>query len=262
MSFCRAVFSGHPYTTLEAPDIRALAAEDPRGFLRQFPHGAIIDEVQRVPELLSYLQGIIDSDPESGRWILTGSQNLSLLASVSQSLAGRTAVHHLLPLSRNEIVRFDRHPQSLEETLFAGAYPRIFDRGLNPADWLRSYVATYIERDVRTISNVGDLPTFQRFVQLCAGRTAQLVNYSSLADDCGISQPSAKAWLGILETSFLTFRLTPFHANLRKRLDATNNRLSLSITLRSCTLKPCILPHESRDLIDEKHYVECRREPD
>ena len=212
------MFSGHPYTTLEAPDIRALAAEDPRGFLRQFPHGAIIDEVQRVPELLSYLQGIIDSDPESGRWILTGSQNLSLLKSVSQSLAGRTAVHHLLPLSRNEIVRFDRHPPSLEETLFAGAYPRIFDRGLNPADWLRSYVATYIERDVRTISNVGDLPTFQRFVQLCAGRTAQLVNYSSLADDCGISQPSAKAWLGILETSFLTFRLTPFHANLRKRL--------------------------------------------
>ena len=217
-TLCRAVFSGHPYTTLEAPDIRSLAAEDPRGFLRQFPEGAVIDEVQRVPELLSYLQGIIDSDPEPGRWILTGSQNLSLLESVSQSLAGRTAVHHLLPLSRNGILRFDRHPQSLEETLFAGAYPRIFDRDLNPADWLRSYVATYIERDVRTISNVGDLTTFQRFVQLCAGRTAQLVNYSSLAGDCGVSQPTAKAWLSILETSFLTFRLTAFHANLRKRL--------------------------------------------
>ena len=217
-TLCRALFSKQPYTTLEAPDIRALATEDPRGFLREFPHGAIIDEVQRVPELLSYLQGIIDSDPEPGRWILTGSQNLSLLESVSQSLAGRTAVHYLLPLSRHEIVRFDRHPQSLGETLFAGAYPRIFDRELNPADWLRSYVATYIERDVRTISNVGDLPTFQRFVQLCAGRTAQLVNYSSLADDCGISQPTAKAWLGILETSFLTFRLPAFHANLRKRL--------------------------------------------
>ena len=118
-TLCRALFSNHPYTTLEAPDIRALATEDPRGFLRQFPHGAIIDEVQRVPELLSYLQGIIDSDPEAGRWILTGSQNLSLLESVSQSLAGRTAVHHLLPLSRHEIVRFDRHPQSLGETLFA-----------------------------------------------------------------------------------------------------------------------------------------------
>ena len=217
-TLCRAVFPDHPYATLEALDIRAFATEDPRGFLRQFPQGAIIDEVQRVPGILSYLQGIIDSDPEPGRWILTGSQNLSLLESVSQSLAGRTAVHYLLPLSRNEIVRFDRHPQLLEEALFAGAYPRIFDRELNPADWLRSYVATYIERDVRTISNVGDLPTFQRFVQLCAGRTAQLVNYSSLADDCGISQPTAKAWLGILETSFLTFRLPAFHANLRKRL--------------------------------------------
>lgn len=217
-TLCRAVFPDHPYTTLEAPDIRALASEDPRGFLAQFPHGAIVDEVQRVPDLLSYLQVIIDSDPEPGRWVLTGSQNLSLLESVSQSLAGRTAVHHLLPPSRSEIVRFDRPPKNLEATLFAGAYPRIFDRDLNPADWLRSYVATYIERDVRTISNVGDLPTFQRFVELCAGRTAQLVNYSSLADDCGVSQPTAKTWLGILETSFLTFRLPAFHANLRKRL--------------------------------------------
>ena len=217
-TLCRAVFPDHPYATLEALDIRAFATEDPRGFLNQFPQGAIIGEVQRVPGLLSYLQGIIDADPEPGRWILTGSQNLSLLESVSQSLAGRTAVHYLLPLSRHEIVRFERHPQSLEEALFAGTYPRVFDRELNPADWLRSYIATYIERDVRTISNVGDLPTFQRFVQLCAGRTAQLVKYSSLADDCGISQPTAKAWLGILETSFLTFRLPAFHANLRKRL--------------------------------------------
>lgn len=217
-TLCRAVFSDQPYTTLEAPDIRALATEDPRGFLAQFPNGAIIDEVQRVPDLLSYLQGIIDADPEPGRWVLTGSQNLSLLASVSQSLAGRTAVHHLLPLSRSEIVRFDQYPKSLEETLFAGAYPRIFDRDLDPSDWLRSYVATYIERDVRTVSNVGDLPTFQRFVELCAGRTAQLVNYSSLADDCGVSQPTARTWLGILETGFLTFRLPAFHANLRKRL--------------------------------------------
>jgi len=217
-TLCRAVFSDHPYTTLEAPDIRALATEDPRGFLAQFPNGAIIDEVQRVPDLLSYLQVIIDADPEPGRWVLTGSQNLSLLESVSQSLAGRTAVHHLLPLSRSEIVRFDRYPKSLEETLFAGAYPRIFDRDLDSSDWLRSYVATYIERDVRTISNVGDLPTFQRFVELCAGRTAQLVNYSSLADDCGVSQPTARTWLGILETGFLTFRLPAFHANLRKRL--------------------------------------------
>ena len=217
-TLCRSIFPEHPYETLEAPDVRAFAAEDPRAFLAQFPEGAILDEVQRAPDLLSYLQGIIDADPVPGRWILTGSQNLSLLESISQSLAGRTAVYNLLPLTRGELVRFPRHPETLDESLFAGSYPRIFDGDLDPADWLRSYVATYIERDVRAISNVGDLATFQRFVALCAGRTAQLLNYSSLAGDCGISQPTAKAWLGILETSFLVFRLPTFHSNLRKRL--------------------------------------------
>ena len=217
-TLCRVLFPRHPYVTLEAPDVRAFATEDPRAFLAQYPNGAVIDEVQRVPELLSYLQGIVDDDPSPGRWILTGSQNLSLLESVSQSLAGRTAMHHLLPLTRGEIVRFPRHPKSLEEALLVGGYPRIFDRNLDPVDWLRSYVATYLERDVRTISNVSDLATFQRFVELCAGRTAQLLNYSSLANDCAISQPSAKAWISILEASFVVFHLPSFHANLRKRL--------------------------------------------
>jgi predicted AAA+ superfamily ATPase len=217
-TLCQAVFPKLPYVSLEAPDIRGFAVEDPRAFLAQFPKGAVIDEVQRAPDLPSYLQGIIDADPRPGRWILTGSQNLALLESVSQSLAGRSAVLHLLPLARSEVLRFKRHPNSLDETLIAGGYPRIFDQKLDPSDWLRSYVATYIERDVRTISNVGDLVTFQRFVELCAGRTAQLLNYSSLAADCGISQPSAKAWLSILETSFVAFRLPTFRSNLRKRL--------------------------------------------
>ena len=217
-TLCRALFPQHPYVTLEAPDIRAFAMEDPRAFLAQFPKGAVIDEVQRFPDLLSYLQGIIDAEPAPGRWVLTGSQNLSLLESVSQSLAGRTAVHYLLPLTCGEIARFSRHPKSFDETLFAGGYPRIFDHNLDPVEWLRSYVATYLERDVRTISNVGDLATFQRFVELCAGRTAQLLNYSSLANDCAISQPSAKAWLSILEASFIVSRIPAFHANLRKRI--------------------------------------------
>ena len=217
-TLCRAIFADHPYATLEAPDVRAFAQEDPRAFLEQFPQGAVLDEVQRVPDLLSYLQGIIDAAPAPGRWILTGSQNLSLVESISQSLAGRTALYNLLPLTRGETTRFPRHPETLEETLFTGSYPRIFDSGLDAGDWLRSYVATYVERDVRTLSNVGDLATFQRFVALCAGRTAQLLNYSSLAGDCGISQPTAKAWLSILETSFLAFRLPALHANLRKRL--------------------------------------------
>ena len=217
-TLCRAVFPQHPYLSLEAPDVRAFASEDPRAFLAQLPNGAVIDEVQRVPDLPSYLQGIIDADPQPGRWVLTGSQNLSLAESVSQSLAGRTEVHHLLPLARSEVVSFARYPTSLEETLLTGGYPRILDRDLDPSDWLRSYVATYIERDVRTISNVGDLTTFQRFVELCAGRTAQLLNYSSLADDCGVSQPTAKAWLSILETSLIVFRLPPFQSNPPRRL--------------------------------------------
>lgn len=217
-TLCRTLFPQHAYVSLESPDERAFVTEDPRGFLARCPQGAVIDEVQRVPDLPSYLQGVIDDDPTPGRWILTGSQNLALLETVSQSLAGRTAVYHLLPLTQSEIARFDGPPASLEETLFAGGYPRIFDHGLNASEWLRSYVATYLERDVRTIANVGDLTAFQRFLELCAGRASQLLNYSSLASDCGVSQPTAKAWLSILEASFVAFRLPPLHANLRKRL--------------------------------------------
>ena len=217
-TLCRAAFPDHPYRSLEAPDDRAFAIEDPRAFLAQFPGGAVIDEVQRVPDLLSYLQGMIDDDPAPGRWILSGSQNLALRASVSQSLAGRTVLHQLLPLSWNEINRFATHPATLEETLLSGGYPRIFDQRLDPSEWLRSYVGTYIERDVRAISNVGDLSAFQRFLGLCAGRTGQLLNYSSLADDCGITQPTAKSWFSILEASFVAFHMPVYSGKIRKRL--------------------------------------------
>ena len=217
-TLCRAAFPDHPYRSLEAPDERAFAIEDPRGFLAQFPDGAVIDEVQRVPDLLSYLQGIIDDDPVPGRWVLSGSQNLALRESVGQSLAGRTALHQLLPLSWDEVSRFPKHPASLEEALLSGGYPRIFDRELDPSEWLRSYVGTYIERDVRAIRNVGDLSAFQRFLGLCAGRTGQLVNYSSLADDCGTTQPSAKAWFSILEASYVAFHLPVFSGKINKRL--------------------------------------------
>ncbi len=217
-TLCQAVFPQHRYVTLEAPDERALARDDPRAFLAELPGDAIIDEVQHVPEILSYLQVMVDDDPRPGRWILTGSQNLSLLRTVSQSLAGRTAMHRLLPMTHGEVVRFARHPETLEEAMLTGGYPAILDRGLDPSDWLSAYVATYVERDVRTISNVGDLAAFQRFVELCAGRTAQLLNYSSLADDCGISQPTVREWLSILETGFIVFRVPPYHSNLRKRL--------------------------------------------
>jgi predicted AAA+ superfamily ATPase len=212
------VFANLPYATLESPDVRAFASEDPRGFLRQFPGGAILDEIQNVPQLCSYLQEIMDREPAPGRWILTGSHNFSVMEATSQSLAGRLAVAYLLPLSRHEMEGFSPHPKTLNETLLTGGYPRILDRKLKPADWLASYVATYLERDVRSVSNVGDLMAFQRMAQLSAGRLGQLLNFSSLAADSGVSQPTAKAWWSVLEASFIAFRLPSFHGNLSKRL--------------------------------------------
>lgn len=217
-TLCKALFPGHAYANLEAPDTRDFARTDPRGFLAQFRAGAILDEIQRVPDLPSYLQPLLDEDPTPGRWILTGSQNFALLGSVSQSLAGRTAVLHLLPLSYPEVLRFGDPPRTADWAMFTGGYPRIYDRDIPPSDWLSAYVATYIERDVRTVSNVGDLTAFQRFVELCAGRTGQLINYSSLASDAGVAQPTAKAWLSILEASFLVFRLPAWSGNIGKRL--------------------------------------------
>lgn len=217
-TLCKAVFPALSYTTLESPDTRRFAIEDPRGFLAQYPQGAILDEIENCPELPSYLQEVIDRDPAPGRWILTGSQNLSVLESTSQSLAGRAAVMHLLPLSRSEVENFPVFPKTLDETLITGGYPRILDQKLRPADRLASYVATYLERDVRTITNVTDLVSFQRFVQLCAGRTGQLLNMSSLAADAGITSPTAKAWFSVLEASFIAFRLPSYHGNVSKRL--------------------------------------------
>jgi hypothetical protein len=217
-TLCQKVFAKLPYATLESPDVRAFSLEDPRGFLKQFPKGAVLDEIQNSPQLPSYLQEMIDREPAPGRWILTGSHNLSVMESTSQSLAGRSAVVHLLPLSRHEVVEFSNHPKTLNESLLTGGYPRILDRKLRPSDWLASYVATYLERDVRSISNIGDLAAFQRFAQLSAGRLSQLLNFSSLASDCGVSQPTAKAWASVLEASFIAFRLPSYHGNVSKRL--------------------------------------------
>jgi len=217
-TLCRHLFPEKDYVNLEAPDVRTFALEDPRGFFAQYPNGAILDEVQRTPDLPSYLQPMIDDDPEPGKWILTGSQNFALLESVNQSLAGRSAVLNLLPMSFDELSAFPDAPKTLDRVLFTGGYPRIYDKNLSPSQWLASYVATYIERDVRSVSNVGDLTTFQRFVELCAGRTGQMINYSNLASDVGIAQPTAKAWMSILEASYIVFLQPAYSTNLRKRL--------------------------------------------
>lgn len=231
----RDLFKGHAYASLELPDARGFALEDPRGFLGQFDGPVILDEVQRAPELFSYLQALIDEQPDrNGRFILTGSQNFLLVEKISQSLAGRCAILHLLPLSLAELLGraplapdslgrtipkgIPAPPRGLLETMHAGFYPRIHDRRLRPQDWLGAYYQTYLERDVRSVLNVGDLESFGRFVRLCAGRSGQLLNLSGLASDAGITHTTARRWLSVLEASFVVLLLRPHHRNFGKRL--------------------------------------------
>jgi len=201
--------------------MREYAVRDPRGLLSDYGKGAVFDEIQRAPELLSYLQGEVDERRKAGRFVLTGSANFALLQSVSQSLAGRTGLLHLLPLSLEEVRRFPKPPRDLLGLLWRGGYPALYDRKVAPGDWFAAYVGTYVERDVRQILNVTDLGAFQTFLRLCAGRSAQLVNASSLGADAGITHNTARAWLTVLEASYLAYRLPPFHANLNKRLVKT-----------------------------------------
>lgn len=219
-TLAQAVFPDKPYRSLEDPDQREFALSDPRGFLAQFPDGAILDEVQRSPELFSYLQTHIDADRRMGLYILTGSQQFSLNQSISQSLAGRVGYLHLLPFTYEEL-REGYAPENLEAMLLHGFYPPVFDRGVPPHVWYADYVATYIERDLRQMINVRDLAVFQRFLRMCAARTGQMLNLSALAADCGITHNTAKSWISILEASYLVVLLPPWHRNLGKRLVKT-----------------------------------------
>ena len=210
-----------PYLTLEDPDTRAYASEDPRGFLRQVPEGAILDEVQRCPSLFSYLQGVVDAEKRFGQFILTGSSQFDLIQSINQSLAGRTSIMTLLPFSLGELQSSGCAPSSVNELLFRGLFPPVHDRPVDPSVWIQDYVSTYLERDVRNILNIHDLSAFQRFVQLCAGRVGQLLNVSSLAADTGITRVTANAWLSVLEASHLVFLTPPWFTNPSKRLIKT-----------------------------------------
>lgn len=213
----RAVFPSLPYASLEEPDIRRFALSDPRGFLSNFPGGAVLDEVQHVPELFSYIQTLVDSNREV-RFILTGSSNFLLLEKISQTLAGRTAVLHLLPLSNQELQNAGLGFDDYETLIYNGHYPRIYDRNIAPGDFYPAYIQTYVERDVRHIKNIEDVNSFVLFVQLCAGRVGQLLNLTALANDAGISPNTAKSWISILEASYILYRLQPYHRNYNKRL--------------------------------------------
>jgi len=217
-TLCQTTFPGKTYVSLESLDTREFAHSDPRGFLMQYPDGAIFDEIQHAPELLSYLQSEVDARPDLGRFILTGSQHFGLSQSIAQSLAGRCGILELLPPSLEELRAFPNAPDNLYEVLWQGAYPRIYDRNIPAHQWLADYTATYIQRDVRQVINIGDLQVFSGFLKLCAGHTAQEINLSALGSDTGVSHNTVRAWLSVLETSYLIHRLPSWHINIRKQV--------------------------------------------
>lgn len=217
----KSVFSDYRYISLEDPDLRLFATEDPRGFLATYPDKTILDEVQHVPTLFSYLQSHVDMQNKEGMYLLAGSHNFLLMQSIGQSLAGRTAVLRLLPFSHHEMKSGGILPTSISEEIFKGAYPRIYDKNIAPTDFYPYYIQTYVERDVRLLKNIGDLSKFIRFLKLCAGRVGQLLNLSSLANECGIAVSTAQAWVSLLEASYILYLLKPDHANYSKRLVKT-----------------------------------------
>lgn len=217
-TLCKMTFPLLPLINLERPDERTRIAEDPRAFIEAHKGGCIIDEIQHLPELASYIQVAVDERGTPGEFILTGSHQYQLMESVSQSLAGRTAILKLLPLSVGELRDTEHNPPSLDQQLLYGGYPRIFNDRLEPSQALSFYVQTYLERDVRQIINVRDLNLFERFLKLCATRSGQLLNATNIGNEAGIDQSTVREWLSALETSFILTRLSPHHVNLSKRI--------------------------------------------
>ena len=211
-------FPDYQYISLEDPDYREFAQNDPKGFLKNFSENIIFDEVQRVPHLFSYLQTVVDASGKMGQFILSGSQNFHLLQQITQSLANRVALFKLLPFDFQELKTANLLPSDYSEILIRGFYPALFDRNLPSADFYSNYIETYVQRDVTQLINIRDIRTFRTFLVLCASRVGQLLNLNSLANECGISQPTAKAWLSILESSYILFTLPPYFQNFSKRV--------------------------------------------
>jgi predicted AAA+ superfamily ATPase len=217
-TLARATFPQKAYVSLEDPDERMFAENDPRGFLKRFPEGAVLDEVQRCPDLFSYLQSRVDQEKRMGMFVLTGSQQFNLISHITQSLAGRAGIVQLLPFSIGELKQAKKLPSEIEDLIVQGMYPPVHTRDVEPHTWYANYVTTYIERDLRQLLSIKDLSVFQRFLKMCAARTGQLLNLSALGADCGISHNTAKAWLSVLEASYIAFLLKPHHRNFNKRL--------------------------------------------
>ena len=222
-TLCRAVFPEKPYVSLENPDVLEFATTDPRGFLSQFnnDNGAILDEVQKAPHLFSYLQQILDETKKKGLFILTGSNNFLLQENITQTLSGRIAYLQLLPLSLEELKTSSFLKNNYAWHIITGGYPEVISEGINPTDWFPNYISTYIERDVRQLKNITNLSLFTKLLRMCAGRTGQILNMTSLANDCGIDQKTVSAWLGILQSSYIIYLLKPYYNNFNKRIMKT-----------------------------------------
>jgi uncharacterized protein len=215
------LFPDYQYVTLENHDIRQRAIDDPNGFLNTYSNKVIFDEVQQAPQIFSYLQTKVDKDQIMGQYILSGSQNFQLLENITQSLAGRVALFKLLPFTFNELEKENLLAQNWHKTAFSGFYPALFDRNIEPYDFYTNYVETYIERDVRQLINIRDLRQFRLFLKYCAGHAGQMLNLQKIANEVGISQPTAQSWLSVLETSYLVFTVAPYYRNFNKRLVKT-----------------------------------------
>lgn len=258
-TLARTAFPDKTYISLENPDEREFAESDPKRFLQRFEKGAILDEVQRCPALLSWLQGVVDARKVMGDFVLTGSSQFELLSGITQSLAGRVGRVELLPLSQNELIQSHKFPEALEVMLYQGSYPALYDRDLTVNDWFANYVATYLERDVRQLIAVRDLTQFQRFVRMCAARSGQLLNLASLGADCGISAVTARDWLTVLEASYLVIRIQPYHQNFGKRLVKTPKLYFLDVGLMAWLLgihqAEAIEAHAMRGALFETYVV-------
>lgn len=220
-TLCRAVFPQKPYVSLENPDTLEFATSDPRGFLSQFKSGAILDEVQRAPQLFSYLQQVLDETKKKGLFILTGFNNFLLQQNITQTLSGRIAYIQLLPLSLQELKESKKIKTGYTWHILSGGYPEVIAKKNNPADWYGHYITTYVERDVRQLKNISNLSQFIKLLKLCAGRTGQLLNLTALSNDCGIDQKTVAAWLSVLQSSFIIYLLKPYHTNFNKRITKT-----------------------------------------
>ena len=215
-TLAKMFFDSYSYISFEDPDVRERVTEDPRSFLSRFPTEIIYDEVQRVPDFISYLQTHVDAGVSPGKIVITGSHNYLLMEKISQSLAGRVGIVKLLPLCVSEIELFGR--QSLLDCVFQGGYPRLYDKEIRPVSFFGEYLETYVERDVRLIKNITDFDRFSRFLRILAGRTGQVLNLSAIADDCDLSHNTIKDWIGVLETSYIVARLKPYYRNYKKQI--------------------------------------------